>query len=210
MDLAAQRTQLRRRIREVVEETFSDARLNEYLNVGLSKVQQDVLALDPQAFLYVDRADLVSGQARYAKPTGFWYEVFLKILDTDSSEYVPLEKRDYRTVVKTVADGETRVYAHFGRWFHIGPTPDTSIPQGIELEYVPLLVMAVDSDVPQVPLQLHDLIVKYAQVECFGETSEAMEPVLAQIELIRQRIPLWYRQSAAENPPLSLDIDKGY
>ncbi len=203
------RSLLRRRINEVSADNWADADLDDILNFGLHKVQQRIMAVDPEAFIYKARTPVVANEEFIDKPVGMWYEKSVRLLNTASNLYETIEPMDYDLAVLHEDDSE-RVYSHLGRFFALHPIPTTSVAAGFEILYIPTLDMAADSDVPDVKVPLHECIVKAAQLVLMPETGEPYKDLKESLENDLNEIPLYYRVSAGRAPLLRPDVDKGY
>lgn len=202
------RTLLRRRLNEVLADNWQDEDLNDVLNLALHRVQKRILTIEPEAFLYIANAPITINQEFIAKPVGMWYEKEVRLLDTATGLYGEIDRLPYHTA-KTLTSGDT-AYAHFGRFFAIRPIPAASILAGLQVLYVPTLTMAVDSDVPDVNLGLHDAIVKAALLTLLPETGEAYKEVKEQYEEDMGDVHLYYRMSASANQQLEPVVPKDY
>ena len=216
------RTRLRARIQEVVADQFQDTDLNELLNLALQFMQTAIMAVDPAAFIFTYQTDIIADEPFYPKPAGFSYEIALRLLDPTSGKYrKPLERTDYNRTFEDMqndgsqsgADGSQVEYAHYGVQFYLSPTPTISVPAGLQCECQTALVMAADTDVPDINLNLHMGIVYQAQILAMGETGEGSKEAADALALLVNRIPSWYQRSAATPISLQPDIDyvnKGY
>ena len=217
MNRGSMRTMLRRRLQEVTADQWADADLNEILDLALSEVQGHVLAVDVEGFLSRSQSNIVAGQTLYPKPDDLRYEVALKSLDTSSGLYKRIQRRSLRDIQDRLESGTSLSdtggyeYAHFGAFFLLAPAPSASLAVGLEIDYVPNLSMALDSDAPALPTQLHYAVVLRAHSMALGETGEEIGQPLAEYQKLIQEIPSWYlRDQAAEPNYLSAALGKEY
>jgi hypothetical protein len=187
---------LRRRVMESSPgENWDDPALNQALNDGLVKAQEEVMEIVPDAFVHIVQQDLVAAQEFYARPSGIWYELFVQRLDSTSSRYVDIEERDYALGrIKTDADSEV-TYSILGRHFAIHPIPPTTIVNGLQTIFVPTLSMSDDGDVPELHLGLHMLIVLWAHRILVGETGEQVGEIKDLMTEYRASVPRYYKRS---------------
>lgn len=209
MTRAQIRTLLRRRVQEVTADQWSDANLNELINLAYQRTELDILSVNPQAFMTTYRADIVSGQAFYEKPAGFNYEIAFKRLDSANSRYVRMECIDY---VKGIArqNGESEVqYSHYGTHLMLSPTPSASLASGLELDFVPSLSMTDDAESPKIVHPLHMALVYHAQIIALGETGEEQKRAGEELELLVNKIPTYYLISG-QPAVFAPEVDKRY
>lgn len=198
MNRSSMRAVLRRRVQDTgAVGEWSDAELNELLNLALLDIETAVLAIDPDAFTSIDTFDIVSGQQRYDKPAGFLYEYELGILDSSyATGYRPLERRSLNA---TRARSSTAAveYASLGRFFWLTPTPSANLDEGLQLIWTYSLSMSDDNDVPLIVLPLHDAVVDMALVKAFAEGADqqAEDRAQARVDRALASLPLYYRRS---------------
>lgn len=183
----------RRRSQDEPAEIWSDAEANSLLNQGLQRLELDILAVDPEAFVRIDTAAIVAGQAEYEKPSNMIYELGVLLLSATSGLYEGIERRDYNETVNRTG-GDT-IYAHLGRYLVISPTPTASVAAGIKLVHVPALVLTDDTDVPPIPQTLHTAIAMYADQYASGEVGDPKQS--ADLASIVNMVRLTYRKSVS-------------
>jgi hypothetical protein len=215
MNRAAMRLSLRRRLQETDPDRWQDTDLDQCLNLGLVELQKEILKVDPEAFSFVDRMDLVAGQEFYEFPAGTWYEREIRLQATGSPlTYGPplrrvafLERTD-----PSVLAGSSAVYARFDRSrFVISPIPSASVVSGAEMVWVPTLTMALDTSVPPVHLGLHLAVVEFAEVIATADVGDTTEETLKDLARIINSIPQYYLQSAGTPTRWTVaGIDKEY
>jgi hypothetical protein len=216
------RTIVRRILQEETADQWEDSDLDTYLNIGLQWVQRQVMAKDPEAFIWIDTADIVTDQRYYAKPASMLHEVELGYSeDPTSTEYGRVKRvafDDMRTeqnprwgvtddMLETTAGAK---YAHVGRWFYLGWAPDANITDGLQLIYVPELTMGADTDVPDLHPGLHYGVVLISSIFALNETPEDPGKFQTQLQEIVGQIPRYYYRSLADPLPLGLDLGKEY
>lgn len=215
------RSELREMLRWVVQEEtadhYSDVRLNSYLNVAYQEVENKILALDRYAFVYEDACNVVSAQRLYPKPVNMKQEIELAYSDNPSTTAYtamkpkPYEKlsapelaRRYETPTEAAVGG---FYAHYGRFFYLGWEPSGAITEGLYLKYVPILIMAAETDVPEISTDLHYMIVLQAGLAALNEMPDTVEKLKEQLKEYEIVLKKTYAQSAAH--PLELPLDLG-
>jgi hypothetical protein len=206
------RTWLRRRLQEATPAQWTEAALNDYLNEGLRNVQQHIEKVDPEAFIYIDAADTVASEDLYPFPVNMKSIVLLEYKTSSGAEYAKLPQRTRRQVRADLASNRTSAspsYALQGRYFKIAPAPTAAVTDGIQLTYVPALAMGSDSDVPELPVDLHLGIVLSAQLIALGDTAEATDKRAVREELaaVLLSIPIHYRVSNDDAELLAVDSD---
>lgn len=210
MNRGGMRDMLRRILMEDSADNWTDTELNEILNLALQSWQDYVLAVDPDAFLQWDYADLTVDERYYPKPVGMRSEVELGYKgDTSWTDYKPLELYGYqslrRGIVGTRRESDTDPiptepsgkYAHAGDFFFLGWNPAATVSEGLEVSYVPHLTMAVDSDVPDLAIGLHYGVVVEAAIMALDETPEPTEKLEKKRDRLVNKIGLYYRKSQA-------------
>lgn len=220
MTRAQMRTLLRRRINDVGGGQWSDAELNDLLNIGIAEVQKGVLAVDPDANLYRSRVSIVANQQLYAIPDNLLHERAVKKKDATTGTYRrmeritferAMEKAESADAVTSNASEQTFEWFRFGQFIGLSPTPTESQTDGVELDFVPLLSVGSDSEIPPVPLSLHYAVVLRAEIAAKGETTEGIETALAEFQGLVAGIPSWYMTNAGRTMPAFYpDMDKGY
>jgi hypothetical protein len=207
---------LRRRLQEDVADRWSDADLNLALNHGLIELEKEILKVDPEAFSYIDRADIVANQEYYEWPDGIWYERELRYLN--SSPALPLTYTSMRRInFNERADGahtdaSVTCYARFDRErFVLAPVPTASIVNGLEIVYVPSLSMAQDTDHPPVHLGLHLAVVLFAEIISLADVGDGSDETIKDLARMINSIPQYYLVSAGTPARLVIEgIFKGY
>lgn len=206
------RALLRRRVNEATANLWTDPDLNDLLDIGLQQVQQYVQAVDPDAFLFRSRIDLVADQALYQLPDNCQGLRAVKKKDPVSGLYERLRPTTYeraqdRSEQETDdSDGE---FARFGKFLWILPAPSANQSAGLELDFVPVLSLGADTDVPPIPISLHYAVVLRAEIAAKGETSDGADVALAEFASLMGTIPSWYRPSIAGGAPDSIQVDLG-
>lgn len=213
MNLLQMRTMLRRRLKEVTADQWTDGVLDDNLNLGLGRMQLEIMKLNPRAFLSIFKTDIVpaaTDSEYYSKPVGAFYDVAIKALQSDAS-YKPLKAIAYlETLGRTDTDLK---YADFDeRTFVLSPKPTAAVVDGLRWEGVALLTMAVDTDVPKLNIALHMGIVFFAEIITLGDTAEVSERVQGDLAPLLNSIPQWYQPSGSlgHSDHFTVDVDKGY
>ncbi len=210
MNRGAMRDKLRRRLQEDIADRWSDVQLNECLNLGLVETQKEIMKVDPEAFCFVDRADIVAGQEFYKWPAGTWYERELRILS--GVTYTPMR----RIAFTERADGAILsapgpTYASFDRArFVLCPIPTVSVIDGLEIVWVPTLTMASDATVPPVHLGLHLAIVEFAEIIATADVGDTNEETIKDLARMINSIGQYYLVSASTPSRMIVEVSKGY
>lgn len=203
---------LRRRLNETTPDQWTNADLNTYLNEGLRFMQQTIESIDNEAFVYIDTTPCIADQQAYAWPTNMKREMQVEIkYNTSQTDYTILVRRGYRRV-KSPDGGwvdlwsgegvsaQANTYAHRGRYLYLQTAPTENVTAGIRLTYVPILSMGADSDVPDLPIDLHMGVVLKAQLVAFGDASGAIdkESVTKELGEILALLPTHYDKTGGE------------
>ena len=196
MNRATIHTLVRKRINEATADQWSDNDVNSAINSGYQQMEMIILESDPDAYIKVDRAALVADQHEYAKPGSLIAEIDVSILDSASGKYNVLKIGNYHDVRKRQA-GQEQQYAHYGRYYFLGPAPDANLPAGLQLVYVPSLVLSTDISVPQIGHAYHLAIVLSASVALIGETADDAGKLMKERDFFFSRLKVQYRKTTA-------------
>ncbi len=179
------RTWLRRRLNETTPDQWSNSALNDYLNEGLKMIQSEIEKVDDEAFVYEDTADTITSTQIYPMPVNLKRLLKLGYKSTSSaSSFTELNQiTNWRKIADPDAGQSDLVYAMYGRYIYIKPSPASAVSAGLKVWYVPVLAMGADADVPDVVLDLHMAIVLAAQLIAFGDSSGATARVEVQEDL---------------------------
>jgi hypothetical protein len=221
MNRGALRTELRARLQEETEDQWSDADLNAKLNLsGLQKLQLYILSVDPEAFVSTYRTNVVNASSDpellriYPWPDGTLYELEVAYKGASDTRYRVLERVDYRSAKRNESlyqGGTTLKWARHGsKHFVLTPPPTEAITNGLQVKVVEALTMADDSDVPDVPLVLHDAIVLFAQIACLAETGEPSNAVKEDLAALLKQIPNYYQRSGSGPAVFQPQVSKLY
>lgn len=184
------RTILRRRIHDVPGVQWSDAELNDLLNLAYAKVQKEVVKVLPTAHLFWDRINIVAATAWYPMPESSFGIRRVGLLDPTTGLYTKLRPKDYEDIRES--NLVTTYYSLMGQWIGIFPVPTANLVAGLEVIHSPLMAMAIDADVPRVKVPIHDAIADWAVVLCLGETDEAAAEAKARLQDMINDLPFWY------------------
>jgi len=205
------RTLLRRQIMEVTVSQWSDAVLNDLINVAYHVSQKEIMKVDPEAFLEWVRRDLtVADGSFYPRPEGSWWPNQVRMKNQGSSRYEMLQFKPFDEAetwgidssgkpTGDAADPAGHVWARRGNYVCIFPAPTATITAGLELIHVPTLILAVDTDIPAVPLGVHIAIVYIAKVLALGETYQNFERDLGTIERILGDLSAYYAPTGGQH-----------
>lgn len=218
MNQGSMRSMLRRRLQEATAKQWTDANLNIYLNFGLQFIQTAIMAVKPEEFIYISTADHVADDNLIPKPYGLLLIKKIECMYPDDDTYTKVTK-DRNDIIDALVEEDLDAYstyyryAELGRWIKIWPTPSANNTAGLRMTWVPSLTMAVDADVPDVHINLHEGIVYRAQEIALGDTDEITDPnVLMAVQKILSvvvlRIPSYYVPSGGEPDEIEVDVDK--
>jgi hypothetical protein len=216
MTLASLRNLLRRRLHDdpgTGEGTahWTDADLNEIINLAYQQEQKEIIKIAPEATLKRVTTDILAGENLYPKPADMWFEISFGYIATDyASGYRPMTKSRFASIdAQTVGvTGEVQ-YGHFGQNFIITPTPTTTLANGLRLSYVPILSVEDDSDVFAIPVPLHYAILIWADIIAKGETHEEVAGLYTALGKVNDDLSSYYFSHGQVPDTLELDIDNG-
>lgn len=139
---------------------FGINRINNYINNGYLNIVRRVS-------YYVDEATsdytTVSGTASTALPADF-----AKVRSVrDTNRDVEMTSIGLRQIDQSLAStGAPEYYALDGANVHLWPTPDGAYPMEIRYWKIPATLVA-DSDVPTLPADYHNMLIYWANAECY-------------------------------------------
>jgi hypothetical protein len=190
MNRGTMRTLLRRRLNEQVADNWADDTLDTLLNLAYALVLKQVRKVDPEAVLFWDYRNTVSGTNWYAKPSGTRgpVEVGLKSASADT-DWTELKRVPYHVARNNTGD---TVYCHRGEYIGIFPAPTASVTSGIQFLHVPTDTLAADTDFPKLETTLHYAIVLWAALIAKGESPEDDSKDAKELERILGDIPQDY------------------
>lgn len=142
MTRGTMRSILRRRIDDESDDSndgnfFTNAQLDEALNLGANRLQRVIMTVDPAAFLDISRQNIEVDTWRYPKPTGAWSILDIRMLDADSGDYVSLgDPLDIWQLDKVASASNNTRFGFFGRFIRLAPVPDAAVTDGLEWWYV--------------------------------------------------------------------------
>lgn len=212
--LSSLRTILRRRVQEVTAEQWTNAELDELLNLAYGRVATHLLRYNPDAFISIYTKDLTSGDQTYASPPGFLFPMQVRVKDADGQYRKAKRKKwaDIRKREEDATDTSDEVwYAQLGRnTIYISPSPTSNVAAGLELTFsgVPTIAVADDTAVPDLPLPLHIGLVYWAEIMAIGEGRESSASVREELNSLLADIPNWYMASGDEPDTLDIDLQK--
>lgn len=196
MTLATILTLLRRQLREVTPENWTDDVLKDIINVALAGIQNEILALDPEAFLEFVRRNIEADESYYARPDGSWWPNQVRLKDATTGVYSKLEFKPFD--IAETWTGKT-VWSRRGRYVCIFPAPEAAITAGLELINVPTLTLTADTDVPPVPIGIHMAIVYLSKLHALGETYQDASKDEAMVAKILGVLSKMYSTTGGEN-----------
>lgn len=203
--------QLKRRVRNIVGDEagvfIEDEELLDYLNDGYydmarrTKLLRDVSAINT-----------VAGTAEYPLPAGFILEKRVTFNSTRIKK-TTVEMIDQIDREKDLASntGTPFNYYIWGLKLGLYPTPDQTEVGKLKLYYtrLPLVVLAVDADIPELPTDMHEDIVRYAVARC-REQAEDYEVATSTMGEYTQRAAVSTEQAQNQTDtsyPAVRDID---
>jgi hypothetical protein len=198
-----------------VEEQWDDTDINRFLGFGLLELEKEILKIDPGAFLEINRADIVGpatpNNEFYEWPAGMLYETEVSIKDETSGDYVPIRRGTLKEAREAVADA-TIIYVRYdSNFLMLSPKPSKSIVNGLQVTGVPMLTMAVDTDVPPIKIILQPTIPLFAELFAVPEVGSGDERTSKELARIVNGIPLYYVKSGGTPQYLEVaGVDKGY
>ena len=203
MNRGTLRTLLGKRLQDTVDDQFDDTALNDLINVGIGLLQNEILKVNPLAFVSIDTFASVASQPYYEVPANIYHEVELGIADTSAPEaYRPLTKVPWRA--RTREAGSNEVYARLGQYWWIQPTPTASTAAYFRLIWHYALSLSDDTTEPRIHSSLHTCIVDYAVLEALGETYEGADRVIQRLDKKLIAIPAIYAMD-----PIPMSIGAG-
>lgn len=206
MTRATIRTLLRRRLNDVVADSWDDSTLNTMIDLAYALVLKQVRKVDPEAVLFWDYRDTVAGTVWYEKPAGTRgpVEVGFKASST-AADWTPLKRKPY-WIARDWSDANETVYCHRGTYVGIFPAPAASVTQGLQFIHAPTDTFAVDTDVPKLETTLHYAIVLWASLIAKGESPESDDKDARELQRIVGDIPADYG-TIDYSQPLALSPD---
>lgn len=189
MNFATIRTITRRYIMEATPHNWDNSTLNDCINSGLEMVQKEILKVDPESFLEWTRRDIAANESFYFLPEGLWMPNQVRLKDETTGKYAKLPWKPFD--VAETWTGST-VWSRRGRYVALFPTPEKVIVAGLELIFVPTLVLAADGDIPPIPLGLHRAIPYLAKIIALGETYQNFDRDVAMVEKILGDVGTYY------------------
>ncbi len=192
------RTMLRRRLNETTAENWEDSVIDDLLNAAFPLVQKEVIKVDPTAFMYIDRAALVADQEWYELPSGFWYELRVKVkTSATATRYTQIKRGAYDADSGRNSNSD-RVYDIQGSFITFMAIPDFSVDPGFEIHYVPTLNLKSVSDTsargPRLHTALHPAVPLWAHLLAMGETHESPSDTAGVLKALLADIPEFYKR----------------
>ncbi len=203
------RTLLRRQLGEVVAQNWDDPTLNDLANVAYHITQKEIMKLDPEAFLEWVRRDIEADKEDYPRPEGSWWPNQVRLKNTSTGLYTRLKFKPFdEAETWTTSNLTGNVWSRRGIYVFIFPVPTVAVTAGLELIHVPTLTLAVDADVPKVPLGLHMALVYLAKIVALGETYQNYDKDVAMVEKILWDLGSYYSVTGGESLTFQPDIIK--
>lgn len=189
---------LRRRLQEGTANRWENSDLNMVLGLGLQEMQKKILTLNPDAFKYVDRADIAANKEFYEEPLGTVtiFDVRIKSDSTGLYESLGDPIPRHEAIKNTNA---TQRWFQWDRYIGLSPIPSANKTQGLELEWGPTLAMSDDGDIPPIKVPLHMGIVIWAERFALGDSGETVDGVDKDLAPYVNAIPQFYQPRAAAN-----------
>ena len=185
MTRAQARARLRGWLQEDVADQWSDADLNECINLGIRDAQKVVVALDPEGVKKTYTANIVvpatGKDAIYSYPAGAW-AVIEVATSSDGTNYTPLR----RLSLKVARGGSTGSDGGFVPWdpthFALFPPPTSAVTNGLRVIVVPTLTVAAETDVLPTPRALDKLVLMNAERLALKKAGESLDKIEAEIQ----------------------------
>jgi hypothetical protein len=225
------RSLLRRFLNDVAKVEFDDDNeLDELLLFGLHDMQEYIMAIDKEAFAQWDNADVKVNVRHYPRPLGSRFEFELAYSsDPTTNVYRPLSRVEYgdmrrresgvysesmdrdRDIALTdvVTSDNLGQYSIIGKYYYLGWNPEATIVNGLEIVHHPLLTMATDTDVPELPIWMHRGIVYSAFLQAVLETPADVTKIERELARIVGKINRHYEKSANNALTIRADLRKG-
>lgn len=206
MTLGQMTALLRRRLQEKVADDWLDTDLYELLNLGLRRTQLAIKRVHPDAALNRAFTSLAANVDLYDVPPGFVSEYLVELLNAEG-QYKKIRRINFNETVDRPTGEETR-YTRTAKWIKISPTPTAAAANGLRIWFVPTLTMSDPSDIPDIPLVLHEGPIIWANKIALGETGEASKDLREDwIEFIALILDT-YNVTDGDPQHISLDLDK--
>lgn len=189
--------------------TYDDTRLNLLFNQGLALVQKEIMKVRPLAFMEWTLRDVVKDQARYPLPVGTMKLIYVGTRSGTTGAFTRLERKPFDYVL----DGTmpTRVYAHAGREIVIGPTPDSTVDDGMRTIVIPTIELGDDTSSTEdkgLPRPLDMAAVVWGVELATPESSPDRADVVAERKSLLDDLGQWFIDNADGNEELRLDLVK--
>jgi hypothetical protein len=208
MTRATIRTLLRRQGQDVPSQEWSNAELNDIINLAYAKVMKEIVKVDPEAHLFWDTMDSTASTAWYPLPTATFGMVQVGIKSTASdTAFTKLKKKKYNDIKGNT--GTTQAYCRRGTWIGIFPAPSTGVTDGIELIHSPIMSLGSDTEEPRIKIPAQEAILYAAKDLMLGETDESSQDTLRRYAEIIGDLPLWYSLDSDGGDRLQIELGVG-
>lgn len=192
MTRAQIRTMLRRQIQDVDAVEWSNAELNDIINLAYAKIQKEIFKVWPEAHLFWDYMDVNATVSWYPLPATFGISEFGMKSAASDTTWTRLDPKTYENIKDLT--GTKYYYCQRGQWIGIFPAPSTTVTNGLELVHTPIMAMSADTDLPRIKLPLHEAIVYWAKDICLGDSDEESQATRQRMADIVNDLPYWYEQ----------------
>jgi len=192
------RVHARHLLQEDIAQNWTDAFLDELINHAYHITQKEVMKVDPEAFLEWVRRNLTAGESFYARPEGDWWPNQVRVKDPDTGKYSKIDFKPFDEA-ENVGTSSGMVWARCGIYICVFPEPTTTIVNGLELIHVPTLTLAVDLDIPKIPLGLHLAIPYLVKIIALGETYQNYNRDVAMVQRIMGDMGTYFSTTGGEN-----------
>lgn len=181
---------------------FSDANLDEILNLAAQRLQRMITIVEPAAFLDITEQNLEANVWKYPKPRGAWSIQDVRMQDATSGEYrslgEPVDPWDLDQVARSA--GSTTRFGFFGRFIRLAPTPTTALTNGLQWWVVQSVEVATGAQYDNESFDFHtglaNLHILLAQeVSSPEQTGDGMDELRKLISAEQETIPLYYRRT---------------
>lgn len=202
-NLAQYRNRIRRYLRETNPDTsfWTDTFINQLFNACYRRRCAQLTMTFEGYFTIIALRDLTADKDRYAWPSGFTRLTKIELVRTDSST-VPLKRFERHDEVNHPTnagedDQYTPTYRPIGNGFVLEPTPQSTVTNGLRIEYVGVPTeLSADNDEmhPSFPETLDELVVLDTAVAAlYAEGLHEMGPSRALMKMVEDWEWDWQR-----------------
>jgi hypothetical protein len=207
------RTVLRRQINEVTAQSWTDAELNVYVNIGVQAIAKEIYKIDPMAFRSTELINVVSGTTDYNFATAVQDQLGVMLVERmgpNSTSYVHQTRADLEVVrdyllngvlvgLPSITNRIDGVYAISGMGtVVIAPSPTQNVTSGLRITLRPMFTLASDSSEPLFPEPFHIGVIYAAKLAALGETWAETERVEKRLNEVIADLPFYFSRDDGE------------